>query len=515
VPRGVASLVQTLVERVTTAHTPRSLAAQVRGRGGLALLESTLPTPTGGRYSLVAVQPRVVFRSQGAGCEFIGPAGHQVHYGNPWEILDAWLARFDSAVDEGLPHPAGGVFGYWGYELRQFVEPKLRPHPVSVSEPAVPDCWLGFHDSLVVFDHARGETWVISSGWAPDGSRSLRRARERLEFWRRMLVTAPAAEAHPAGLVAPPPRRSMGPPVIRVLPAQWPAAGPRLESDISDYPDRVRAAQRYIRQGDIYQVNLAQRWRVQGAVDGWEVYRRLAQESPAPFAAFLEATPFSVVSASPELFLRFDGSEVATRPIKGTRPRGPGGREDAALAAELLRSPKERAELIMITDLLRNDLGRVCEFGSVRVPELTRLERYAQVQHLVSTVTGRLRPEVTPVRALAACFPGGSVTGAPKFRAMQIIDELEPVGRGPYTGSLGYLGFNRRSQLSIVIRAAVCGPDSAWFHGGAGIVADSDPEAEQAEVLAKVGALREILDTAWPARAHLAPAAPAWAGGRP
>jgi anthranilate/para-aminobenzoate synthase component I len=241
----------------------------------------------------------------------------------------------------------------------------------------------------------------------------------------------------------------------------------------------------------------------------------LAHESPAPYAACLEATPFTIVSASPELFLRFDGSEVVTRPIKGTRPRGPGLREDAALAAELLHSAKERAELTMITDLLRNDLGRVCEFGSVRVPELTRLERFAQVQHLVSTVTGRVRPDVTPVRALAACFPGGSVTGAPKFRAMQIIDELEPVGRGPYTGSLGYLGFNRRSQLSILIRAAVCGPETAWFHGGAGIVADSDPEAEQEEVLAKVGALREILDSGGAARAHLAPAAPAWVGGAP
>ena len=165
------------------------------------------------------------------------------------------------------------------------------------------------------------------------------------------------------------------------------------------------------------------------------------------------------------------------------------------LAAELRASAKEQAELTMITDLLRNDLGKVCEFGSVRVPELMRLEAYAQVQHLVSTVTGQLRPELTHVQALEACFPGGSVTGAPKFRAMQIIDELEPVGRGPYTGALGYLGFNRRSQLSMIIRAAFCEPSAVWFYAGAGIVADSEPEAEYEETLAKGRALSEILDT--------------------
>jgi anthranilate/para-aminobenzoate synthase component I len=183
--------------------------------------------------------------------------------------------------------------------------------------------------------------------------------------------------------------------------------------------------------------------------------------------------------------LRLSGSHIQTRPIKGTRPRDADPTRDAQLAYELQTSAKELAELVMITDLLRNDLGKVCEFGSVQVPELARLERFAQVQHLVSTVEGRLRPDVTHFAALASCFPGGSITGAPKFRAMEIIDELESIARGPYCGCHGYLGFNRESQLSITIRTAICKESSVYFHVGAGIVADSNPEAEYEETLAK------------------------------
>jgi para-aminobenzoate synthetase component 1 len=217
----------------------------------------------------------------------------------------------------------------------------------------------------------------------------------------------------------------------------------------------------------------------------WELSERLSAVSPAPFAAFLDCGEFQIASSSPEQFLQMSGAHIQTRPIKGTRPRSADPTRDAQLAYELQTSAKENAELVMITDLLRNDLGKVCEFGSVQVPDLARLERFAQVQHLVSTVEGRLRPDVTHFAALASCFPGGSITGAPKFRAMEIIDELEPVSRGPYTGALGYLGFNRESQLSIIIRAAVCMDGLAHFNVGAGIVADSDPAAEYEETLAK------------------------------
>src|SRR4030095_13048991 len=247
----------------------------------------------------------------------------------------------------------------------------------------------------------------------------------------------------------------------------------------------VERAQRYIRAGDIYQVNLSQRLAVACPFSGWELFERLRDVSPAPFAAYFDCGEFQVASSSPEQFLRLSGSHITTRPIKGTRPRSADPTRDAQLAYELQTSPKELSELVMITDLLRNDLGKVCEFGSVQVPELARFQRFSQVQHLVSTVEGRLRPDVTHFAALASCFPGGSITGAPKFRAMEIIDELEPLARGPYCGCHGYLGFNRESQLSISIRTAVRHGSSAYFHVGAGIVADSVSDAEYDETLAK------------------------------
>jgi anthranilate/para-aminobenzoate synthase component I len=229
-------------------------------------------------------------------------------------------------------------------------------------------------------------------------------------------------------------------------------------------------------------------------LSGWEFFEKLRAVSPSPFSAFLDCGDFQIASSSPEQFLRMSGSHIVTRPIKGTRPRDADPTRDAQLAYELQTSPKELAELVMITDLLRNDLGKVCEFGSVQVPELAKLEKFAQVQHLVSTVEGRLRKDMTHFAAFASCFPGGSITGAPKFRAMEIIAELEPVSRGPYCGAIGYLGFNRESQLSVAIRTGICKDGLAHFNAGAGIVADSHPEAEYAETLAKAAGFLAALN---------------------
>ncbi len=231
--------------------------------------------------------------------------------------------------------------------------------------------------------------------------------------------------------------------------------GEAISSNLTraDFLAAVARAQRYIRAGDIYQVNLSQRLTAQCDDTGWELFQRLSAVSPAPFSAFLDCNDgsrlsrFQIASSSPEQFLRLSGSHIQTRPIKGTRPRDADPTRDAQLAYELQTSAKELAELVMITDLLRNDLGKVCEFGSVQVPELARLEKFAQVQHLVSTIEGRLRNGVTHFAAFASCFPGGSITGAPKFRAMEIIDELEPISRGPYCGAIGYLGFQSRKPV--------------------------------------------------------------------
>jgi len=351
----------------------------------------------------------------------------------------------------------------------------------------LPDCHVGFYDSLVVFDHRLGKVCVVSTGLDADGSRSETRAQAKLDFWLSIIEQR--------GL--PPGRR--GTEVINASDSLCPCvsvANPVSNLSRDAFMTAVERAQNYIRAGDIYQVNLSHRLTAPCGFSSWEFFANLSAVSPAPFAAYLDGGDFEIASSSPEQFLRMSGSHIVTRPIKGTRPRDSDATRDAQLAYELQTSPKELAELVMITDLLRNDLGKVCEFGSVQVPELAKLEKFAQVQHLVSTVDGRLRQGVTHFAAFASCFPGGSITGAPKFRAMEIIDELEPVSRGPYCGAIGYLGFNRESQLSIAIRTAVCQANQIHFNVGAGIVADSHPAAEYEETLAKAAGFLSALNFA-------------------
>lgn len=259
-----------------------------------------------------------------------------------------------------------------------------------------------------------------------------------------------------------------------------------------DYTAAVRRAQEYIAAGDIYQVNVSHPWLAEWpeGARALELYQRLRKVSPAPHAALVELGDITVLSASPELFLKMDGPVITTRPIKGTRPRFPGDPErDAASARELPLCEKERAELLMITDLERNDLGQVCEFGSVQTPDLWRVEGFAQVYHLVSTVTGRLKPGISHAAAFRACFPGGSISGAPKRRALEIIAELEPHPRGLYTGAIGFFGFDGSSQWNIAIRTAVKQGRQISFHAGSGIVADSIPEREWEETLHKASGL--------------------------
>jgi aminodeoxychorismate synthase component I len=267
-----------------------------------------------------------------------------------------------------------------------------------------------------------------------------------------------------------------------------PSAGPlRFEPQLSReyYCRMILRAKEYIAAGDIYQVNLSQKFAAPWRGDPFQFYRALRLCSPAPYAAYLESGGRAVLSSSPESFLQMDGRRIRTRPIKGTRPRRTDATADEQSARDLVTSQKEIAELVMITDLERNDLGQVCEYGSVRVTELLKLERYEQVFHLVSTVEGRLRNGVDHVSALRACFPGGSITGAPKKRAMEIIAELEPAARGLYTGAIGWFGFNGGSRFNIAIRTVVVENGQAHFHAGAGIVAESDPEAEYEETLHK------------------------------
>jgi len=539
-----------LINEIETRRPPEALLDQLRGEPGVVLLHSALLDSPNARYSFVAARPFLTFRSFGSRCELSAPSTPpegRIQFGNPWNLLDGLMSRYELLDEVDLPFPLGGCFGYWGYDLKNFVEPKLGRRAPNDLE--LPDCRVGFYDSLVVFDHRLSRTWIVSTGLEVDGSRNEDKKQTQLEFWRTILhqsavgEAVPGAQGFPAPLEPPLPGVPMAAPsprgddnVIEIRsadfrplprgPGETGGIGPKsalrlpgtpphsrreegraeVKTDLS--PHRVKSsfsragfiaaverAQRYIVAGDIYQVNLAQRLAARCPLTGWEFFQRLAAVSPAPFTAFLDCGEFQIASSSPEMFLRLSGAHIQTRPIKGTRPRDSDPARDARLTWELQTSAKEMTELVMITDLLRNDLGKVCEYGSVRVPELARLERYRQVQHLVSTVTGRLRPGVTHFAAFASCFPGGSITGAPKIRAMEIIDELEPVARGPYTGALGYLGFNRESQLSILIRAAICREQTAYFHVGAGIVADSTPAAEYDETLAKARGFFEALNS--------------------
>jgi para-aminobenzoate synthetase component 1 len=493
-------VVRPFLQEIATAQTPESLVERLTGQRGIVLLRSAGFDSPQARYSFVAADPFLTFRSFGSRCEVSSfdtqqaTQSSQHQFGDPWHLLDALMARYELLDEIDLPFPLGGCFGYWGYDLKNFTEPKLPRRAVNDLE--LPDCHVGFYASLVVFDHRLGKTCVVATGLAADGVRTEARAREQVEFWKLFLQKD-----------SPQSRRAAEKAMQTASSLRLGASAVNTSSNLSreDFISKVIRAQQYIRAGDIYQVNLSQRLAAPWAASGWELFTRLLAVSPAPFAAYLDCGDFQIASSSPEQFLRMSGSHIATRPIKGTRPRSFDATRDAQLAYELQTSTKELAELVMITDLLRNDLGRVCEFGSVQVPELAHLERFAQVQHLVSTVEGRLRKDVTHFAALASAFPGGSITGAPKFRAMEIIDELEPIARGPYCGAHGYLGFNRESQLSISIRTAIYKDATAYFHVGAGIVADSIPEAEYDETLAKARGFLAALELKAPSSNLQAP----------
>jgi para-aminobenzoate synthetase component I len=486
-----------LIQEIQTAHTPESLVEQLRGENGIVLLRSNSFDSPQARYSFIAANPFLTFCSFGSRCEITHHSSlvtRHIQFGNPWHLLDALMSRFELLDEIDLPFPLGGAFGYWGYDLKNFTEPKLPRRAVNDLE--LPDCHVGFYDSLVVFDHRLGKTFIVSTGLNADGSRSETRAQAQLDFWNSKILEKELPQRHRD---AEEEKKSNS---LRLY-----ASVAKITSNLTraDFLAAVERAQRYIRAGDIYQVNLSQRLAAQCEFSGWELFEKLSAVSPAPFSAFLDCDDgsrhcrFQIASSSPEQFLRMSGSHIISRPIKGTRPRDADPTRDAQLAYELQTSAKELSELVMITDLLRNDLGKVCEFGSVQVPELAKLEKFAQVQHLVSTVEGRLRNDVTHFAAFASCFPGGSITGAPKFRAMEIIDELEPISRGPYCGAIGYLGFNRESQLSIAIRTAVCSQEKIHFNVGAGIVADSIPEMEYEETLAKAAGFLAALKLELPA----------------
>ncbi|GAW91308.1 aminodeoxychorismate synthase, component I [Calderihabitans maritimus] len=463
-----------LVKKVSLPPKPQLFYRCLRKGSHPFLLESALFHPEIGRYSFVGSDPFLIFKSKGSSIELYENGRVCRHSGNPFDYLQKLLKRFQTKPLPAFPPFLGGAVGYFGYDLGWHLE-KLPNE--ALDDLKLPDCYLAFYDRVVAVDHQTGEVFLASTGYPlADDSERERRAVERLKELEALLKELPMEEDK----------------IEEPVNKQEPVA---LNSHFTEeeYCRAVQRAKDYIAAGDIFQVNLSQRFDAPLTISPWELYARLSRINPAPFAALLEFEGVAVVSASPERFLKLEGDRVETRPIKGTRPRGQDQVSDRQLREELWNSEKDRAELVMIVDLERNDLGRVCRFGSVKVEELFRLEEYATVFHLVSTISGRLQPGKDIVSVLKATFPGGSITGAPKIRAMEIIEELEPVKRGIYTGSLGYIDFSGRADLNIVIRTFIIKDNRAYFQAGGGIVADSVPQKEYQETLDKAKALMNAL----------------------
>jgi para-aminobenzoate synthetase component 1 len=471
-----------LVEVLSPAPDPWDVARRLSGRPHLLFLDSAAADSPWSRYSFVTADPFGWVEARG---REVCSRPATPHGPDPFPLLAEHLARFRAQTLPDLPPFQGGAAGLFGYDLCHHLERLPRPH---YDEFAYPDLAIGLYDWVVAFDHDRRRAWLISTGFPDTHPRRRRdRAERRLREVQRWLRAAPPEFAEGSG-----PRLAASRLCPQYALPGWP--GVTSNFDRPGYLAAVRRAVEYTHAGDCFQVNVAQRLLAPAAVPPLELYRRLRERNPAPFAAFFAAGPdFAVASASPERFLRVRGSEVDTWPIKGTRPRGATPEADQARRAELLASAKDRAENVMIVDLMRNDLGRVCRYGSVRVPALCRLESYRHVHHLVSEVRGRLRDGLGPVDLLRAAFPGGSVTGAPKVRAMEIIAELEPTARGPYCGSLGYLGFDGTADTNILIRTCSAGRGWVQFPVGGGIVADSVPEPEYQETLHKAEGLLRAL----------------------
>lgn len=469
--------VRPLIEEIPTTLTAPQAFEFFRDRPSSFFLDSGMDPQKLGRYSFMGSDPFLVLMSRGKEVSLLHRGGkRETIWGNPFDVANDLLDEYKL---DPMPSPVplvGGAVGYFSYDLCHFIE---HLPSTAVDDLQLPECYLGFYDAVVAFDHLEGRAYVASTGFPEkESARRKSRAEGRLRELKAILSQASSLslgnKLHNGGAIG---------------------EGVSLMSNFTreDYLRAVETAREYIIAGDIFEVNLSQRFEAELAIPPYDLYQRLRRINPAPFACYLNFDGVTVVSASPERFLRLKGDSVQTRPIKGTRPRGKNRAEDKALAQELRNSVKDRAENVMIVDLERNDLGRVCRYGTVKVTELWLLEKFPTVFHLTSTVEGRLRPDKSRIDLLKACFPGGSITGAPKVRAMEIIDELEPTKRSIYTGNIGYLSFNGEMDLNIVIRTFLVKEGKAYFQVGGAVVYDSNAEAEYIETLDKARALIQAL----------------------
>lgn len=456
--------------------TPVKAFERVRGGKYSFLLESASGLAKTGRFSFIGTDPFLIFKSKGREIEIIRDGKKTIVHDSPLKILRELVGRYRVERAEGLLPFTGGAIGILSYD---FVHHFERLPRTTVDDLRFPDAHFMFVDTVIAFDHYTNRAWVVTNPSIrnEDYQDALLRVEEIIKRLSSPSSIPPMFSEGSCGQE-------------RKKPVEI-----RYEMKKEEYESIVRRAKEYIAAGDIFQANLSQRLSAEiGKIDPWSLYKILKNINPSPFASFLEFDDYHIVSSSPERLVKVNGNIVETRPIAGTRPRGKDSNGDREMRSELLLNEKERAEHIMLIDLERNDLGRVCDYGSIEVDELMVTEDYSHVIHIVSNINGKLAKGKDCFDVIRAVFPGGTITGVPKVRCMEIIDELEPVSRGPYTGSIGYISFSGDVDLNIVIRTFVIKDGVAYVQAGAGIVADSDPEREYYETLYKAEALIKTLE---------------------
>ena len=464
-----------VLETFADLDTPLSVYLKLANHPYSYLLESVQGGERFGRYSFIGLPSasRIVIRGRHVAVMHGEAVTEEVEVADPLDFVRQYLGRFKVAPLPGLPRFCGGLVGYFGYDIVRWIEPKLDRKPEKPDPIDTPDALLLLSEEVAIVDNLAGKlTLVVFAD--PRNPLAFQYGRERL---KQLL----AALRRPAA-----------------IPAHLPVVQHQAQSNFGEasYLRAAAKAKRYIHDGDVMQVQISQRLSRRFSAEPLALYRCLRTLNPSPYMFYFNFRDFHVVSASPEILVRKEGRKVTLRPIAGTRRRGNTADEDRALAEELLADPKERAEHVMLIDLGRNDVGRIAEIGSVRVTDNMLIERYSHVMHIVSNVTGKLRPGLDALDALAATFPTGTLTGAPKVRAMEIIDELEPVKRGIYGGAVGYLSGDGNMDMAIAIRTAVIKDGQVHVQAGAGVVADSKPEAEWEETMNKARALMRAAELA-------------------
>ena len=455
---------RTLIEKIACPHSPEKVFSSFAGEPDTALLNSSMRTDAG-RFSFIGLDPFLVFSTRDDRIRIETGSGVTTERGDPFEALRSVFSKYRVSNDTSLPFTAGGI-GYFSYDLKNMIEKLPRK---ALDKVGMPDIRFVFYRTILIFD-AEDPGYVTVSSFDADGTAP--RDPEELASSLSGLNTRysiPNTQKHGT----PPPITS------------------NFTKD--EYLSAIGKTLEYIKAGDIYQLCLTQRFRTRWETDPYDLYLKLNGINPAPFSAYLNAGEFKIISSSPELFLRRRGDTIETRPMKGTRPRGAAPLDDARIRLELEKSQKDISELLMITDLERNDLGRIAVPGSVEVAEHRRIEAYPTVFQTIAVVRGKLESATDNIDIIKATFPGGSITGCPKIRAMEIIDELEPTARGVYTGAIGYLSFHDTMDLNIAIRTMVAKGKDVYFQAGGGIVSDSEAEAEYEETLVKARALIESL----------------------